>query len=96
LSVTVTVIVLVEGDYAMAGRQVKNPLAELSAELVGAVTKLKVSVCGGASVTLALVVTFNDWPAMMVWSAIAASVGAVLSGMSMARAATCAPVSALP
>src|SRR5664280_898405 len=81
LSVTCTLTRLVVLAWLTGGRQVKMPLVPLavvSVALVGAVNKLKVSVCGGASMSIATLVMDRVIPALMVWLATGNNTGVEL------------------
>ena len=83
LSVTMTLIGLVDGLCAMVGRQLKMPLLELRDVPLGPFCKLNVSVCAGMFVSLAVLVKLIVVPAMTVRLLMAVSDGAVLSNDAM-------------
>src|SRR3974390_3484876 len=80
LSVTLTVNWLVESAWVTSGRHVSTPLLVLITALVGAVGRLKVSVCAGVSLSLAELVMFSVTPTPIVRLVIAANVGGVFPG----------------
>src|SRR3974390_927556 len=75
LSETATRTVWVDGDWAMAGRQVKRPLLVLMTAPVGALSRLKVRACAGTSGSVAELVSANTLPARMDWLPTGASSG---------------------
>src|SRR6185295_15915753 len=78
LSVTRTVTVLVLGTCAALGaHENKPPLTPIVAP-PGAASRLKLSVWGGLSVSVALTVKLSVWPSVTDLSVIAARVGGVL------------------
>ena len=85
LSVTDTVRVFVLGPCASVGVQVKTPLAELIAALVGAETRLKASVCVGASASVATLVSVITVNSLFVWLSIGTNCGARLTAMTVSR-----------
>src|SRR5665213_772547 len=80
LSVTDTLIRFVEGDWAIAGRQVSSPLVELIFAPAGGFNRLQASVWAGTSASVALLVTRSVCPATRLALGMAASIGGVLAG----------------
>src|ERR1035441_663760 len=81
LSETTTEIRLVVPPWADVGRQPSRPVTGSSDRFFGAPSaRLKVSVCGGRSLSVAELVIQRRWPALIVRSAIGASTGAVFGG----------------
>src|SRR5208283_5203167 len=77
LSVTITLRILVAG--ALVGVQLNCPLTGPMVAPAGAPEpRLKVSVWGGKSASVALAVRLRVWPRMRSWFAMGASTGAVL------------------
>ena len=81
LSVTTTPRALVDGLCESNGRHSKAPLVGLSAAFVGPFRRVKVRVCGGASVSEAELVKVMVVPATTVRFEIAARVGGVLGAL---------------
>src|SRR5438094_575486 len=82
LSATTTVTGLRVLAWVTKGRQEKTPLLVFSAALAGPVARLKVSVCGGTSVSVAVFVMTRFTPTLMVRLETAASAGLVFWGVS--------------
>ena len=89
-------IEFVVGDCATIGRQVRMPLVAFSIMPLGAVSRLNVSVSGGAFGSLAVFVTVSVWPAISDWLAMGLNTGADRSKVrlsnvaALARALLCA------
>src|SRR6185369_4177943 len=79
LSATMTVNGLVEFACVTNGRHVSTPLLAAIIALVGAVSRLKVSVCAGTSVSVAELMMLNVTPAPIVRLVMVASVGGAFS-----------------
>src|SRR5438876_341413 len=78
-----TVIRLVRGACVSDGVQVKTPLLESRLTPAGAETRLKVRLLTGRSVSLAELVTTNVLSFLIVWSATAASTGALFTSFTI-------------
>src|SRR6476620_9568305 len=78
LSVTRTVMRLVLGAWPSTGVHWKTPLLLLITAPSGAVSRLNVRLCGGLSVSVALMVRLNDWPRFNCWSGTGPMLGWVL------------------
>src|SRR5437588_2683190 len=79
-SVTRTVIRLVPGVWAGVGRQEKRPLDGLIDAPEGAPgSRLKVRFCGGASLSVAVILSSNNWLSMTTWSARLSTNGGVFA-----------------
>src|ERR1017187_3595236 len=84
LSVTMNKRLLVVPAWMAAGRQVKRPLVELMAALVGALSRLNASVWYGRAGSVAELVTVRVTPALTVWLPTGASDGAEFCRLNFA------------
>lgn len=78
LSLTLTTTVFVVKMHDGAGRQRNTPVSGAKNEPGGPVTNWKVSVCGGDSASVAMLVITSISPASTNWSGTGSSTGAVL------------------
>jgi hypothetical protein len=69
---------LLEPDWETSGRQVKTPLLVSNVALAGALRRLKVSVWGGRSESVATLVTERETPTLM--EKLASGMGATNTG----------------
>src|SRR4051812_38504947 len=83
LSVTMTVKALVLGRAFAAGVQVKLPVLGLIFAPFGVLPRLKVNVCAGKSVSLAILVTLKVWPGSTYCIGMTARLGRVFTEVTV-------------
>src|SRR5439155_1592791 len=83
LSVTLTVIINAPGPWASVGVQLSTPVCESRVTPVGADTRLKVSVLGGRSGSVALFVTTSVLSSLIVRSACAGNTGSLFTSVTV-------------
>src|SRR6266568_3768813 len=81
-SVTLIVIVFVLGPWASVGVQVSTPVVESTSTPAGPLTKAKVSVLAGTSVSVAVFVITSVLSSLMVWSAGTVRTGALFTSLT--------------
>src|SRR5437867_3029511 len=83
LSVTLIVIGFVLGPCASVGVQANTPVLGSTLTPAGPETRLKVSVLAGRSASVAVLVRTNPLNSLIVWSAGAASTGALFTSLTI-------------